>query len=92
MQTGYDKKPLIILTAGNTWTARGLGASEVQVSELNETRLKVQRELAAATTLGIDCVIEDAGHFIQIDRPSIVISAVESIIATNGTSRPTCPQ
>ncbi len=92
MQTGYDKKPLIILTAGNTWTSRGLGASEVQVSELNETRLKVQRELVAATTLGIDCVIEDAGHFIQIDRPSIVISAVESIIATNGTSRPTCPQ
>jgi pimeloyl-ACP methyl ester carboxylesterase len=40
---------------------------------------KMQEELAALSTRGKRIIVEDSGHFIQLDQPEVVIDAIQEV-------------
>jgi pimeloyl-ACP methyl ester carboxylesterase len=71
--------PLIVLTAG-----RAVPMPD-EAAEALEARRRVWREMhdeiAALSTRGVQRTVEDAGHGIQLDRPDVVIAAIEEVLA-----------
>jgi pimeloyl-ACP methyl ester carboxylesterase len=88
---GFRSKPLIVLTASDRWDANVLKTSPDKMMLLRKLRLQAHREIASESSLGIDCVVNNTSHFIQIDQPAIVISAVQSILNTLGGQHLSCP-
>jgi pimeloyl-ACP methyl ester carboxylesterase len=41
----------------------------------------MQDELAALSTRGKRIIVEDTGHFIQLDKPQVVIDAIREVFA-----------
>lgn len=74
--------PLAILTRGNSEALSGLSAGEVAEAEA-AWRVGHDR-LARLSTVGTNMVVPSAGHFIQLDRPEVVIAQV---LATCGAVR-----
>ncbi|EGF33687.1 abhydrolase, alpha/beta hydrolase fold-containing protein [Oxalobacteraceae bacterium IMCC9480] len=62
--------PLIVLTAQQT------------VLQGGDDWLDLHRELAAMSALGRQRTIANAGHYIQLDRPDVVIDAIAEVIRT----------
>ncbi len=60
--------PLIVLTAHQT------------VLRAGDDWLDLHRELAAMSALGQQRTISDTGHYIQLDRPDVVIGAIAEVI------------
>lgn len=56
---------------------------------VSEDWAKMQEELAHLSTRGTRTVAKNSAHYIQIDRPDIVIEAVRSVVEQ---SRPTLPE
>ena len=71
--------PLIVLEAGQLqWTG-----NEIKVSVLDEHKQlahTLQQELAALSSQGKLITVEESGHFIQIEQPSILIDAIYQVI------------
>jgi pimeloyl-ACP methyl ester carboxylesterase len=71
--------PLIVLTGGRAFplpdeTAETLEARQKVWSEMHD-------EIAAPSTRGVRRTVEDAGHSTQVDRPDVVIAAIEEVLA-----------
>ena len=72
----FGNKPLVVLTEGR---------------ERAESWHAMQEDLSRLSTNSEWQVVEDAGHFIQHDRPEVVVEAVRTVIgkletATDGPS------
>jgi pimeloyl-ACP methyl ester carboxylesterase len=71
--------PLIVLTAGKAMPMPG------EPPDVLAARRKVWRtmhdEIAALSTRGEQRTVEDAGHGIQVERPDVVIAAIEEALA-----------
>ena len=65
--------PLVVLTAGNN---------------LESTWQSLQNELAALSTNSTHVIAEGSGHFIQLDRPDLVITAIQQVADQSRTSTP----
>lgn len=65
----FGAVPLIVLTAANSVTVSGLAWR------------RMQAETAALSERGIQCLVPDAGHYIQLDRPDVVIAAIAAVVA-----------
>ncbi len=65
--------PLVVLTAGN---------------DLQSTRQSLQDELASLSTNSTHVIAEGSGHFIQLDRPELVIAAVQQVVDQSSTRTP----
>jgi hypothetical protein len=48
---------------------------------------KAHDDLAALSTRGSNRGIADAGHYIQYDRPDVVIKAIEEVVAQSRQAR-----
>jgi hypothetical protein len=46
----------------------------------NEAWEKMQEEMAHLSTRGTQTIAKNSAHYIQIDRPDVVIAAVHSVI------------
>jgi pimeloyl-ACP methyl ester carboxylesterase len=88
---GFGDKPLIVLTAANGFSAADLDTSTDKALELQQTRWRAHKKMAGESSLGIGCVVQNTSHFVQIDQPTAVISAIQSILNTGGSAIPTCP-
>ena len=78
--------PLLVLTAG-----RGMaldpqlsrtGVPVEAAAEWDSVWLQLQRELVALSTTSTQRTVEDAGHFIQLDRPDAVVDAIGELVET----------
>lgn len=81
----FGDMPLIVLTRAPF----PRGAKETQ--EVRDTKnhlwMELHNNLARLSSGGVNEVVPGAGHFIQLDRPSAVISAIQRVItAAAGTS------
>ena len=47
---------------------------------VNEAWEKMQEELAHLSTRGTQTIAKNSGHYIQIDRPDVVIDAVQKVV------------
>ncbi len=72
--------PLIVLSHGKAQHMPGLSA-EVD-REFEQTWLQMQCELAQQSSRGKRIVAEQSGHYIQLDQPELVISAIREVVET----------
>jgi pimeloyl-ACP methyl ester carboxylesterase len=76
-------RPLYVLTAGaplSQTELTGLKMSEAQGSRRSEIWNAMQVEEAAWSSRSQHLVVPDATHYIQFDRPDVVIAAVRSVV------------
>jgi pimeloyl-ACP methyl ester carboxylesterase len=76
----YGSMPLIVLTHSNESVDEFPGLTVEQVDAMNELWFRMHDELAALSARGSHRRIEHSGHYIQKDRPGVVIDAVEEVV------------
>jgi pimeloyl-ACP methyl ester carboxylesterase len=88
----FGDMPLLILSAPlDASTYRQYGATREQITKLTRARTTVRDQIAALSQRGIQCAISDTGHFIQLDRPAVVIDAIRRLIQLSLNHRsPSC--
>jgi pimeloyl-ACP methyl ester carboxylesterase len=75
--------PLVVLAkAGDDASVPLPGITEEVLMQANETMMDLQEELTALSTNGELIVVEDTGHYIQIDQPDAVIDVVNTLVAS----------
>jgi pimeloyl-ACP methyl ester carboxylesterase len=75
--------PLVVLAkAGDDVTGSLPGITEEALIQANEITMDLQEELAALSTDGELIVVENTGHYIQIDQPDVVIDAVNTMVSS----------
>jgi pimeloyl-ACP methyl ester carboxylesterase len=74
----YGALPLIVLTAADTFNQPGIPRAQ----QLAAWRMwnAMHDELAKYSSLGVNFVVRDSGHYIQLQRPAVVISAVDEVV------------
>jgi pimeloyl-ACP methyl ester carboxylesterase len=85
--------PLIVLTSTQDEKAMQttMGASNGQVAVVEGGWIALHDQLAAQSSRGVNCVIAGVGHFIQIDKPDVVIEAIRQVMALIPTQKkPSC--
>jgi pimeloyl-ACP methyl ester carboxylesterase len=82
---GLDNRPLVVLTAGHIPPPSGMSQKTQNV--FHEIRLALQAELAMLSTNADQRVSPRAGHFVQLDDPAEVVTAVRDVVtaAREGT-------
>jgi pimeloyl-ACP methyl ester carboxylesterase len=76
----FGQMPVIVLTAGNRPPLQAGQTTQKETTEDDSLR-KGHDALAARSLQGKSVVVPDAGHFIQLDRPDAVISAIQEVIS-----------
>jgi len=76
----FGQMPLIVLTAGKRPPLQEGQTTQKQATEDDSWR-KGHDRLAARSLQGKSLVVSDASHFIQVDRPDAVISAIQEVIS-----------
>ena len=70
--------PLVVLTAGRRFPMSGM--SEKTQNAFHDTRFALQAELAMLSTNSDQRVSPGAGHYIQLDDPDAVVTAIEDVV------------
>jgi pimeloyl-ACP methyl ester carboxylesterase len=75
----FGDMPIIVLTHA----PHAKAADETQEQQDQRTLLweDMHSQIAAMSTRGINAIVPNAGHYIQFDRPQVVIDAVDQAIA-----------
>jgi pimeloyl-ACP methyl ester carboxylesterase len=73
-----DNRPLVVLTAGHIPPPSDM--SEKTQNVFHEVRLALQAELAMLSTNADQRVSSRAGHFVQLDDPAAVVTAVGDVV------------
>jgi pimeloyl-ACP methyl ester carboxylesterase len=81
-EAGAEKKllgdlPLIVVTASHSEQTAGLSQAQIE-SVLHQKIL--QKELAQRSTSGKQIIVDNSSHFIQYDRPEVVIDVVREVV------------
>ena len=85
-QRTYGSLPLIVLSAGHPDTDPGpITPAQQRAIWIGERHL--HDRIAALSSRGVNMAVDGAGHGIQIDRPSVVISAVKRVVDQARTGR-----
>ena len=84
-QRSYGSLPLIVLTAGNSEDPDVIPPAQ-KIALANDWRRSHDR-IAALSSRGVNFVVPGAAHFIQLDRPSYVVSAIDEVVDQARASR-----
>jgi pimeloyl-ACP methyl ester carboxylesterase len=71
--------PLIVLTASDTTKAPGLPQAEIDAGAKAWSHL--HDDIATLSTKGVNRLVEGSGHYIQKQKPQVVIDAVAEVVA-----------
>jgi pimeloyl-ACP methyl ester carboxylesterase len=74
----YGSLPLVVLTAVNVTVWPGM--TEVEEAVMAEEWNLAHDALAALSTKGVNARIPGAGHLIHVDKPQVVIDAIEAVV------------
>lgn len=77
-QRNYGNMPLIVLTAADGFKLPGVPKAQ-QIAAW-KTWNAMHDELARNSSVGVNFVVHDSGHYIQLEQPSAVISAVNEVV------------
>ncbi len=90
---GYGAMPLIVLTStANLKSIQPMmGATNAQVATAQAGWVSLHDRLAAQSTRGINCIVPGAGHYIQNDKPQVVIDAIRQVMTLTPSAKPACP-
>ena len=88
----FGDLPLVVLSAENAQDAEAMQAAGAPVDfpfeEIQTTAQALQRELASLSTNSTHMHVADSGHFIQLDRPGLVIAAIRQVVDQSHTRAP----
>jgi len=87
--TSLGDLPLIVLSHGQPMPMPGLAPEVNQANE--QLWQELQAELAALSSRGRLVVAEGSGHYIQLERPQLVIDAISEVVAAGRTSQDRMP-
>jgi pimeloyl-ACP methyl ester carboxylesterase len=76
----YGAMALIILTQSPESADAYPGMTAEQINALNALWMRMHDELAALSSKGINQRVERSGHYIQKDRPDVVIAVVKRLV------------
>jgi pimeloyl-ACP methyl ester carboxylesterase len=81
-------KPLIVLTAGAFEVPPDAGIPQEQIDSFLEAHSEFQADLPLHSQNSEQIIAEDSGHYIQVERPDLVIDAIRRVVeaARNGSS------
>lgn len=92
-------RPTVVLTATAPYSdafLRAVGITRAQADALQAVRLSLQDDEASWSSRSRHELVDDAHHYIQIDRPDVVVAAVRWVIgclrADSATSIRACPE
>jgi pimeloyl-ACP methyl ester carboxylesterase len=86
-ETGkLDNRPLVVLTAGDRSPLPGM--SETTQSVFHDIRSALQAELAMLSTNADQRVSPRAGHFVQLDDPAAVVTAIRDVVTAARAGTP----
>ena len=77
-------RPLVVLTHGAKMTPailRAQGLTEAQGARVDAAWLSLQNDEATWSTRSQHEIVPDASHYIQFDRPDVVIAATREVVA-----------
>jgi pimeloyl-ACP methyl ester carboxylesterase len=88
----FGSTPLILLSAPlNASTYEAYRATATQIATLASERTTFRQQVVDLSQRGIVCDVGDTGHFIQLDRPGIVLHAIRQVLhLTRSSARPSC--
>jgi pimeloyl-ACP methyl ester carboxylesterase len=72
-------KPLLVLTAGITPPVPGISAA--QKAEFGQAWYEMHNEIAALSTRGRQRIVPGASHYIQGEKPQVVVEAVSEVLS-----------
>jgi pimeloyl-ACP methyl ester carboxylesterase len=72
-------KPLMVLTAGAV-ELTGTGLSQEQVNLIDKLHSDSQAALTRRSENAKQIIVEDSGHYIQVEQPNLVIDAVRQVV------------
>jgi hypothetical protein len=76
-------RPMVVLCAGQPAPAEELAAMQLTAAQgqaVHDAHIELCHDMATWSTRGRVQVVERAGHYIQIDRPDAVISAIRDVV------------
>jgi pimeloyl-ACP methyl ester carboxylesterase len=79
----FGDRPLIVLTAMAPYTPaqlKSLNLSPQDGARMKQVWKTLHAEMAAMSSEGSQQTVPDSGHYIQIDRPDIVIAAIDRVV------------
>lgn len=84
--------PLLVLTSENiveAETLRSIGLPvDFPVEQIQSTWLALQGELASLSTNSTHLIAEGSGHAIHLDRPDLVVTAIQQVFAQSDAALP----
>jgi pimeloyl-ACP methyl ester carboxylesterase len=72
--------PLVVLTRGNPASAEGVFPPGLSAEELDDVWYQLQRQLAQLVPGARQIIAANSGHYIQLDRPQLVIDATRAVV------------
>jgi pimeloyl-ACP methyl ester carboxylesterase len=75
-------RPLVVLSAGKAHTEEELkaqGMTAADAAPLFAAHLALAADMATWSTRGRLAIVADASHYIQLDRPDVVVAAVDEV-------------
>lgn len=79
-QHSYGALPLIVLTAAND-TGPAPPFPPAEIKAIQRVWTAGHDRLARLSSVGVNLIVRHSGHFIQLDRPVVVISAVNEVVS-----------
>ncbi len=76
----FGKIPLIVLTAVDQFSSLEKQVSTDDLERLQTVVMELQAALSRLSTNGKLVEVEGAGHYIQVDRPQLVIDAIREVV------------
>ena len=74
----YGDIPLLVLTASDSDPVPGV--SPQQARAVDQLFMQMHAELATLSRRGVHRRVENSGHYIQKDRPEVVVGAVDEVV------------
>ena len=74
--------PIVVLTSGAVVDSSTLPA-EIPVQAVNDAWAELQRDLASLSSRSKHILVEDSGHYINIERPHLVVDAIRAIVSNH---------
>jgi pimeloyl-ACP methyl ester carboxylesterase len=72
-------KPLMVLTAGSV-QLKGTGLSQEQANLIDKLHSESQAALTRRSENAKQIIVEDSGHYIQVEQPALVTDAIRQVV------------
>jgi pimeloyl-ACP methyl ester carboxylesterase len=78
--TSLGDIPLVVLSTDEMEVPDSFGLSTQEINQVQAARDQAQADLARLSSRGTLVIVEESGHYIQLDQPQLVIDAILEVL------------